>query len=976
MASNASRRLEITIGGDATGAVKAAKDTEAAYGRLGATTQAQTASITKNLVGLGVAYVGVRGAFSAADAASSLDESLSKSNQVFAENAKVIENWSKDSAENLGISQQAAIEAAATYGNLFAAMKIAPDVSAKMSTSLVGLASDLASFNNADPTDVLEALRSGLTGEVEPLRKFGINLNDARLRQEALKLGLSDGKSVLDASAKAQAAYSIILQDSALAQGDFARTSDGLANKQRIANAEFQNAKAALGAALVPGLKVAADAAGFLTGKLVDLPPTLQSAAVFGTAGGLVWLKYGDSLAAMAGKAGTAVKALSLAESQATVTSGLMGGALRAIPWVAAAYGADLLMERLSDNKREASEYAKELVKGDGPVDALKQLQQATRDLTNEANKGSLTGFSVDKGLSIEYTNSAREAADQARATAKDAKALREEILKTGTAAEIAKAQQEGLFGDTKADGFSKSLRDQTDIVTGDAVPAWQILAAKVRATNDARSASTGIKAEEEIAANAKVAAEAYKDYTDALEAAKKATEDQFHATIEAVTGAQGVKDALSGASDAIDDYNTAAAGGVINTDELTSAQEGLTSAQESYQSSLESVAKAVEDEQKAERDAIDARVDARQAQDDLNKARIDAVDYLRDLALAERAAGDAVAGAELDVERAKDDLRKARSNKKNGGLTEAEAAQKVREAETALAEARQKASEASKANNEAQKAGVEGTPDVVAAKKALAEANDRVRDADQRVVESQKAVQRASADTVKSHDAVNRAAKELAKAEEQASKDRVEAAGKATEAIEGSVQAFVDQQVAQREAAGETVTAKDKMDLYRFGLSLLNGQIKPGSELRKNIDDLLARLLLIEASYPGTNQNAPNERSNGSENRPRGNQPPPTQPPPAKKPTGGTAHPRDTAEPGDGVHVAGGDQGNLRAQPSYRPRGPFGTERTQPIQFNYNPTYKVGGGVTEVEFRKVHRIADSQARSVLNELGRMVTGG
>jgi hypothetical protein len=77
-----------------------------------------------------------------------------------------------------------------------------------MSTKFVGLASDLASFNNTDPAQALDALRSGLTGETEPLKQYGINLNDAALKQEALRLGLDASGPTLSASAKAQAAYS------------------------------------------------------------------------------------------------------------------------------------------------------------------------------------------------------------------------------------------------------------------------------------------------------------------------------------------------------------------------------------------------------------------------------------------------------------------------------------------------------------------------------------------------------------------------------------------------------------------------------------------------------------------------------------------------------------------------------------------------------------------------------------------------
>ena len=125
-----------------------------------------------------------------------------------------------------------------------------------MSTSVVELAGDLASFNNVSPQEALEALRSGLVGETEPLRRFGVNINDAALKAQALKDGLiKSTKEGLTPAQKAQAAYSLIMEQTKTAQGDFARTSDGMANKTRIASAQFKDAAASLGNDLLPGLR-------------------------------------------------------------------------------------------------------------------------------------------------------------------------------------------------------------------------------------------------------------------------------------------------------------------------------------------------------------------------------------------------------------------------------------------------------------------------------------------------------------------------------------------------------------------------------------------------------------------------------------------------------------------------------------------------------------------------------------------------
>ena len=226
---------------------------------------------------------------SAADESSNMSESLSKSKVVFGESSVAVEKFGETAARSLGMSKQQAIEAAATFGNLFVSMGLAEKQSATMSTKLVQLAADLASFNNASPEDALLALRSGLVGESEPLRRFGVNLNEAALKEEALRQGLvKNATDVLPTAAKAQAAYRIILKQSATAQGDFARTADGLANQQRILNALFVDAKSKLGENLTPALLDATDAANGLLEKYNGLTEAQDAAlkqdvAMFGS---------------------------------------------------------------------------------------------------------------------------------------------------------------------------------------------------------------------------------------------------------------------------------------------------------------------------------------------------------------------------------------------------------------------------------------------------------------------------------------------------------------------------------------------------------------------------------------------------------------------------------------------------------------------------------------------------------------------
>jgi hypothetical protein len=230
-------------------------DKTSTLGRVAGETQRGLGNLTHNLgniaaIGVGAAVAGITLAI---HAASDLEESLSKVNVVFGDSADEVEAWAATAATAFGESKQQALEAAGTFGNLFQAFGIGRPEATDMSTTLVELAADLASFNNTSVDDALLALRSGLSGEAEPLKRFGVALTDDRLRLKALALGLvSSTKEALTPAIKAQAAYALILDDTTLAQGDFARTSGGLANQQRILKANLQNTAATIGTALLP----------------------------------------------------------------------------------------------------------------------------------------------------------------------------------------------------------------------------------------------------------------------------------------------------------------------------------------------------------------------------------------------------------------------------------------------------------------------------------------------------------------------------------------------------------------------------------------------------------------------------------------------------------------------------------------------------------------------------------------------------
>lgn len=189
---------------------------------------------------------------SAVDSASDLAEATSKAATIFGSASDDVLKFADNAATTLGQTKQEAIDAASTFAIFGKAAGLAGDDLYGFSTDFVGLASDLASFNNTTPEDAVNAIGAALRGESEPLRRYGILLDDATLKAEALKLGIYDGEGALTAQQKTLAAEQAIYRQAGDAQGDFARTSKGLANQTRILKAQMGNLTAEVGERLLP----------------------------------------------------------------------------------------------------------------------------------------------------------------------------------------------------------------------------------------------------------------------------------------------------------------------------------------------------------------------------------------------------------------------------------------------------------------------------------------------------------------------------------------------------------------------------------------------------------------------------------------------------------------------------------------------------------------------------------------------------
>jgi len=187
------------------------------------------------------------------DKAASMEESLSKNRVVFGESSKAIEAFAETSLHSFGVTERAALEATGVIGTLGTAMGMTATDSAEMATTLVGLAGDMSSFNDASVEETLTAIQAGLRGEAEPLRRFGVLLDAATLKAKALEQGIiTSTKEALTPQQKALAAYAVILEQTTVQMGDFERTADSATNQSKLLAGEWDKIQTQIGEALLP----------------------------------------------------------------------------------------------------------------------------------------------------------------------------------------------------------------------------------------------------------------------------------------------------------------------------------------------------------------------------------------------------------------------------------------------------------------------------------------------------------------------------------------------------------------------------------------------------------------------------------------------------------------------------------------------------------------------------------------------------
>lgn len=347
--------LSAKITGDSSGFDKAIQSAE----KSASSFEKQMESISKKAKGIGdkISGIGTKltvgvttplalASKSMVDAASDFDENLNKIDVAFGNSASEVKAWADTATESFGLSMNQALEATSLFGDMATSMGISQSEAASMSTSLAGLAGDLASFKNIGIDQAMTALNSVFTGETESLKQLGIVMTETNLQEFADGLGLVYDD--MTQAEKVQLRYNYVMEMSKNAIGDYARTSDGTANSMRTFQASVENLATTLGQNLLPIVTPIIQKATEMVNTFAEADPELQQLVLkiagIAAAAGPVLIVLGklvSSFGAVTGAVGSMAKAISGIKNIGSIFSAItspVGLAVAAVTALVAAF--------------------------------------------------------------------------------------------------------------------------------------------------------------------------------------------------------------------------------------------------------------------------------------------------------------------------------------------------------------------------------------------------------------------------------------------------------------------------------------------------------------------------------------------------------------------------------------------------------------------------------------------------------------
>lgn len=221
------------------------------------------AGITKLILDFGKASI---------EAASDLAEVQNVVDVTFGESAREIDAWAKQAGKSYGLTETAAKRYSSTIGAMLKSQGMNENEIVGMSEDLAGLAADMASFYNLDFDTAFDKIRSGITGQTEPLKQLGINMSVANLEAFALEQGITKSYTAMSQGEQTLLRYQYLMKATADAQGDFARTADGYANATRRVQASWETIKTKAGGLLMYAIEPLTSGLADMLDKLTEEP--------------------------------------------------------------------------------------------------------------------------------------------------------------------------------------------------------------------------------------------------------------------------------------------------------------------------------------------------------------------------------------------------------------------------------------------------------------------------------------------------------------------------------------------------------------------------------------------------------------------------------------------------------------------------------------------------------------------------------
>lgn len=344
---------------------KSIKDATAKLDKMISAANSASSNIGSALSSVGrAATVGITLPIAAAASASvaafsNLNEAINAANVTFGNASKVVLDYGKNSAEAVGLSQRAFLEASVPIGASLQNVGLSAQDAANWTINLTKRAADMASVFNVDVSQAIGAIQAGLRGEADPLERFGVGLNEAAVKSYALKTGLLQAGKEMDNQTKTMARLGLLMEQTNRVQGDFINTSDGLANSSRITKAQLEDMAAGIGQKLIPIALKATSTANDLVTAFLAMDQGSQNAAIalagIAASAGPVLTFTGGAITAYT-KLDAAMKAANITMGTMTLSAGTLVVAFTAVVAVAiAAYTAYQTYNKVADGANTAN---------------------------------------------------------------------------------------------------------------------------------------------------------------------------------------------------------------------------------------------------------------------------------------------------------------------------------------------------------------------------------------------------------------------------------------------------------------------------------------------------------------------------------------------------------------------------------------------------------------------------------------------